>query len=475
MARQYNAPNIEGGGTDSQIGPQMITFNWIKKALIEKRKEEYFGQLADVTAMPKHMGKKCKKYHYLPLLDDRNINDQGIDAAGATITTTQYYVRFPSATPAVANASKAAAAAAINDNAAAATIAVAGADNSGGSGLATITITGSLTVKYATSAKAAAVTALNIGASAQQGSGNLYGSSKDVGTINGKIPTLSETGGRVNRVGFTRVDLEGTIEKMGFFDEYTQESVDFDSDADLQMHVAREMLNGAIEMTEDMLQIDLLQSAGVVRYAGGAVSKLTISNTSEVDYDDLLRLSIDLDNNRCPKTTKAITGTRMIDTRTIAGGRVMYCGSELVPIFEAMVDPHDAPAWIPVHKYAAGGTLLNGEEGSCGKFRIVQVPEMLKWAGAGADATGTATHHETGGRYDVFPMLVVGDESFSTIGFQTDGKTVKFKIIHKPPGEANADRNEPYGEMGFMSIKWWYGFLLERPERIGLVLTAAKL
>jgi hypothetical protein len=47
-------------------------------------------------------------------------------------------------------------------------------------------------------------------------------------------------------------------------------------------------------------------------------------------------------------------------------------------------------------------------------------------------------------QYDVFPMLVVGDASFTTIGFQTDGKTVKFKITTKMPGEKTADRNDPY-------------------------------
>jgi N4-gp56 family major capsid protein len=72
-------------------------------------------------------------------------------------------------------------------------------------------------------------------------------------------------------------------------------------------------------------------------------------------------------------------------------------------------------------------------------------------------------------------MLVVGDSSFSTIGFQTDGKTVKFNITHKKPGTETADRTDPYGETGFMSIKWYYGFLLERGERIALVKTTAPM
>jgi N4-gp56 family major capsid protein len=389
MARQFNDPV---GGTPSQVGTQLRNEYFQKQALIEARKEQYFSQLADVTSMPKNMGKKIVRYHYIPLLDDENINDQGLDAAGAVIAD-----------------------------------------------------------------------------------GNLYGSSKDIGTISGKLPTLTENGGRVNRVGFKRKTLEGTFEKFGFFDEYTQESVDFDSDDMLLQHVNREMINGASEITEDALQIDLINAAGVIKFAGNATTNATVGSDDVVTYGDLMRLSIDLDNNRTPKHTKVITGTRMIDTRTIPGARVMYIGSELIPTLKAMKDLHNNPAFISVEKYAAGTEVLNGEIGAIDNFRFVVVPEMLKWAGVGADATANTTHYKTGTKFDVFPMLVVGSESFTTIGFQTDGKSVKFKITHKKPGEATADRNDPYGETGFMSIKWYYGFMALRPERIGLIKTAATL
>jgi N4-gp56 family major capsid protein len=113
MAREFNDPL---GGDASTVGPQIVNDFYKKKALIEIRKEQYFSQLADVTAMPKNMGKKIKLYHYLPLLDDANINDQGIDAAGVTIATTAWYITYPRAVMSIANASKATAAAAINDN-----------------------------------------------------------------------------------------------------------------------------------------------------------------------------------------------------------------------------------------------------------------------------------------------------------------------------------------------------------------------
>lgn len=386
MSQQYKDPV---GGSASNIGPQHRTDHHLKKALIEAVKEEYFGQLASSKAMPKNMGKTMKLFHYLPLLDDRNINDQGIDAAGATIAD-----------------------------------------------------------------------------------GNLYGSSKDIGTIQAKIPLLSENGGRVNRVGFKRLSLEGKIEKMGFFDEYTQESLDFDTDSELMTHVNREMVVGADQLTEAMLQSDIINAAGVWKYAGAATMNSEIGPADEVTYDDLVKLGIDLDNNRTPKQTKVITGTRIIDTKVVSGGRIMYVASELIPTLMAMKDYHNEKAFVEVKHYASAGNTIRGEVGSIAGFRIVSPLEMQRWEGAGA--LGDGSSYETGGNVDVFPMLVVGDESFATIGFQTDGKTVKFKIIHKKPGEETADRNDPFGETGFMAIKWYYGFLPLRPERIALMLTAAK-
>jgi N4-gp56 family major capsid protein len=165
----------------------------------------------------------------------------------------------------------------------------------------------------------------------------------------------------------------------------------------------------------------------------------------------------------------------MVDTRTVSAGRVMFIGSELKSLVERMVDPFGNAAFIPVHKYADAGNVMTGEIGSVYEFRIVVVPEMLSWRGAGANVGTNPGYRATSGKYDVYPMLVVGSEAFSTIGFQTDGKTVKFKITTRMPGETTADRDDPYGETGFSSIKWYYGTLIYRPERIALAKTVARV
>jgi len=164
----------------------------------------------------------------------------------------------------------------------------------------------------------------------------------------------------------------------------------------------------------------------------------------------------------------------MIDTKTINSGRVMFIGSELESTVKKMVDPFNNQAFVPVHQYADAGTILNGEIGTIDQFRLVVVPEMLNWAGAGGPVGTNPGYRETDSQYDIFPMLVVGGESFTTIGFQTDGKSTKFKIITKMPGDATADRFEPFGETGFSSIKWYYGTMIMRPERLAVIKTVAR-
>lgn len=387
----YNDPI---NGAPSTIGKQFNESYWYKKAIIDARKDQYFSQLADTINMPKNFGKDIKVYQYIPLLDDRNVNDQGIDANGVTIEN-----------------------------------------------------------------------------------GNLYGSSKDIGLITSKMPTLTETGGRVNRVGFTRVERVGRIQKYGVFTEITQEAMDFDTDEELWSHITTELMNGAMEITEDLLQADLLYGAGTIVYSGAATSNDTITgegdDVSVVDFDDFTRLAIILNENRTPVQTKVITGSTFIDTRTIPTARVLFMGSELYPLLLKMKDSFGDAAFIPVQRYADAGTILNGEVGSIGFFRVVIVPEMMHWAGAGASVGTNPGYRETNGKYDVYPMLCVGSESFTTVGFQTDGKSAKFKITTKLPGDATADRNDPYGEVGFSSLKFYYGTLIMRPERIAVIKTVA--
>ena len=430
MENMYNSPSSTASGTASSMGPQAITDYYFKKALIAVRDHQYFMPLADVRAMPKHMGKTIKQDVYVPLLDDLNINDQGINADGNVLDKDEW------------------------------------------SGWSAEGVEQGYEYTSASNAQTGAGADGQIAKNGQ----HLYGSSKDTGTIQSKIPLLRENGGRVNRVGFTRRQIEGSLLKRGFFTEYTQESMDFDTDSELLSHIVEEALVGANELTEAELQADLITNAtsnGTAYFMSAATGE-TSTNKLAVDevvtYTDLMNLSIALDDNKTPRGTKIIAGSRMIDTKTINGGRIMYVGSALIPVLRAMQDLHSQPAFVSVEKYADAGNVVNGEIGTVDQFRIVVVPEMQYDSGGGAASADTPGTGANGA--DIYPMLVVGDGAFTTIGFQTDGKSVKFSVIHKKPGKEIAALEDPYGEVGFYSIKWYYGFMALRPERLGIIWTA---
>lgn len=403
IGMSYNAPT-EGqkSSIDTKPENQFHNFLWIKKSLIEAAKEQFFLPLASTIKLEKHYGKKVKRYLYVPLLDDRNQNDQGIDAKGAKI---------------------------------------------------------------------------------DPGSGNLYGSSRDIGIITSKLPVLGEHGGRVNRVGFTRIDREGSITKYGVFTEFSRENFDFDTDPELKSHILDELMKGMNQVTEAQLQIDLLNAAGVTLFTGSATDDDEITGEggtpSVVSYDDIRRIDRILTDNRCPNQTTIVSGSNKIDTKTVAKGRIAFISNDLRPLLEDMVNKKGDSVWIPVHQYSAATTPLNGEIGAIGPLRFVVVPEMLKWEGDGAQVTTNPGYRATekGGHehYDIYPILIVGEDSFNTIGFLTDGKSFKFNLITKLPGRETATRDEPYGEMGFSSVRWYYGTLINRPERIAVIKTVCPV
>lgn len=379
-------------GKESSIGEQIVTAYFERKAVEEAAPEQYFTQLASVKMMPKNSGKTIERYVHIPLLDDRNINDQGINALGKKIEN-----------------------------------------------------------------------------------GNLYGSSRDVGTVTRKMPVIDENGQRVNRVGFKRRKIKGTMQNFGYFTEYSRDSLDFDTENDLEQYVNSQMISTASQITEDLLQIDLLNAAGTIYYGGTAQSDTEMNETSKVAYEDLARLSVALDNTRTPKNTTVITGSMKVDTKTLPAARVMFVGPDLIQQLRKMKDYHGDAAFIPVQKYGDATTILRGEIGTVDQFRIVVNPEMMKWEGVGAVVADDKGIYTTDGKADIYPMLVVGDDAFTTIGFHPTGTNTKFEIIHVKPGSGNASNADPYGKRGFMSIQWWYGFMVHRPERIALAKTVVEL
>ena len=452
--KRYNDGGFpDNTGVQSTIGDQIVEEAYERKAIVDAARDMYFMPLAETKDMPRNSGKTMKSNIYYPILDVRNVADEGIDALGQTFDAARFYAFVDGAIGSVGWLQ-------------------------GGGGLGDADATGGFNSVEAVvdSANYAAWIAANPTGIVSGGTSNMYGGSRDPGVITAKLPLLSEGAQRVNRVGSTRVVTKGSIEQFGFFTEYTEDSMMFDTDAELMMHITTEMIHAAVEVTEDLLQRDLLTCAATIRLAGGALTKATLEATDIVTYDDFVNLSIELDLNRTPKQKSVITGSRMVDTKTINSARIMYVAAEMIPLLESLQDYQGGKAMTEVRQYEGQTTTLNGEHGSIHSFRIVVNPEMQYESGGGA-AEGQSAVYNNNTNNSVFPMLVVGDDSFSTIGFMSDGKkrNTKFTIHHLKPGADSLTRENPYANMGLMSIRWWYGFLCKRPERIAVMWTTVPI
>lgn len=468
MAHEHGMMYGDETGTQASIGVQHIPFHYQRKALIDPAREKHFSQLASTINMPKHYGKKIKRDRILPVLDDRNINDQGIDATAnhdefeVTIIIKNpdnmvwYAVGQGKTGQALSNAKKVA-----------------------------YDVLKNLEVKKATTDYDTSKTALEgdgwsfTEIEERPNYGNMMGSSKDIGTFTAKLPLIPESGGNVNRIGFKKETVEATMANFGYFFEWTEDSFNFDNMPDLYQHLTNEAVKAANEITEGQLQINLLNAANIVMYGGDASSLAEVTGEqgatpSVLTYDILKKMSRELTNKRTPFNTTIITGSRIVDSKLIGRARYAYIGSDLQPTLEKMKNYHNEPAFKPAYKYASGTTLAYGEIGAVDEFRFILVPEMKHWEGKGAEVTNNDGYMESNGKYNVYPVLIVGDDSFNTIGFETDGVKGKFKILVKKPGLETASDRDPFGKKGFWSIQWWYGFMATRPERIGLIKVVAE-
>lgn len=319
--------------------------------------------------------------------------------------------------------------------------------------------------------------------------GNLYGSSRGTGFIEGKLPDLGETSERVNKVSFSRKEVKGNIVNRGFFFEWSKDEVNFDSDPMMKQHITTEAIRGANQINEDVLGIELINGAGVNYYAGDATTKATIDEKSIPTIQDLIRLDTELDNNKCPRDTKVITGSRLVDTKTVAGARYMFISPDAKMDFmsiKALNGTDDA--FVPVEQYqAASGNskfikTIHGEIGKVGPFRLVVHPKMLRYSDASGKAVGknwtstsaTDPFRNDGTKFEVYPCLVVGSQAFTHIGFEFGAGTAqKFNVVTKTPEELRSKAN-PYAKTGMTVVEFWNGVLIERPEWIAVYNIASK-
>ena len=440
MAQKFNKGGYPAGADNSSIGRQINDKFWSRAAVTEAKKIKTFSQLGDKLTQPKHYGDTIVKYHEIPILDERNINDQGIDANGVRMAPGVWYAYNPDGSRITA-----------------------GTDADGGQGFSTREL--------------AWAAADAVGGTIKSGNGNLFGGSKDLLIQNGSFPALTEEGGIVNQVGMKRLVIEAKVSEFGFFMSFTKRSLDMDTERGLLARYSRAIGETQGDVREAQIRNSLIGASEQNRvFAGDATSVDTIGGDDTLNFADLRMMDKALKDARSPKSTKLIDGSTKVGTTTVGKARYVYVGQEALATLEDM-EHNSKSVWTPVEDYAAAGTIAMDEIGRIGPFRFIEVEEMPRYAGQGAASAGdpdednryTTLGKDGTSHFDVFPVLFVGSGSFATVGFEGDVARVTTIM---PKADAH---NDVYGKKGAVSISWYYGIMYLHPEWIRQIACAFKI
>ena len=237
---------------------------------------------------------------------------------------------------------------------------------------------------------------------------------------------------------------------------------------------------GASMSVDNTLQQELINNAGVNYFCGGAISNAAMTNrrgkVCELTYEDLWKIRrILLDNHVHKIYTKHI------------GCWNLCCPPEFRNTLMTMKDTFDRQAFIPVQKYGTAENTVEGEIGHIIDFRIVEVPDMFRWEDAGdfisevvpvSDTEGHGrcvpaqedgvdnTYINNGSRYTVFPLLIIGKDSFVKANFRNGKNCYRF--------HQGLAVDDPYVNHLTSSILRQNGTLIIHPERLMRIHTLAR-
>jgi N4-gp56 family major capsid protein len=286
--------------------------------------------------------------------------------------------------------------------------------------------------------------------------------------------------GTRNQVGMKRLLIEAQVTEFGFYIAFTERSLNMDTEVGLLARYSREVGTAQGDLRDAQIRNSLIGKSEDNRvFAGDATAIGEIGANDILSFSDLRMMDKALKDARCPKTTKLIDGSTKYGTTTVGKARYVYVGQEALPTLEDM-EHNGKSVWSPVEDYAAAGTVAEGEIGRIGPFRFIEVEDMPRYVGVGADATDATDDDDVANRYtsddetgtahyDVFPILFVGSNSFATVGFEGDVARVTTVM---PKADAY---NDPYGKKGSVSISWYYGIMFLQESWIRQIACSLKV
>lgn len=453
---KFNEGELTSNTIDRQFTPEFVS-----KAIVEQPgRQVVFLDRGNRDNQPENHGDTFTMEIRYPVLHKDNMIDGGIDANGSLYLGNVWYVYTK-----------------------------AGAFDSSYSA-DDYMINGAMEYPAAVAAaKAAAearVTAIADSATMKSGAGSIKNGNGSYLVERDALTPIPETGGQMNEVGGSSKLVSAKIFSHGANTKYTVKSVKLDSRMKMIGRKIQDLGRFRKEAQESQARASVIGASEVNRL----LSSDTAVAIGELDGGDVLTYETfeaweqDIQNAEIPLQTTIISGSTKVDTKVIDGAYIVYIAKELVPTLRKIKGPDGTAVWIPAAQYKYGSTKedfdgLKGEVGSLEglPFRFVVIQDMPTYKGQGEEvggigdagsATAQAAAYKTNGRYDVFPLVVVGDDCYTTLSYGWGN--VKAHHV-KPVADLY---NDIYATKGGIVTQWSYGFLCYRPERIRQLACVAR-
>jgi len=217
-----------------------------------------------------------------------------------------------------------------------------------------------------------------------------------------------------------------------------------------------------VGLVNEMIVYGKLRSSTNQFFGGSGTTRATTAGPMTLNLQSAVVRSL-MANHAMP-VTRLLKASAEFGTAPVEPGYFAYCHSDL----ERMI--RDLPNFVPASAYASG-TPEMGEIGKCERFRYILSPDLPSYQDAGAAVaswTGAGSGYSTTGtNLDVYPIIVMGADSFSQIAVR--GMNM-LDPTFLPPGEKS--KSDPLGQRGYAGAAWWKGSMIENQLWMAVVNVA---
>jgi len=238
-------------------------------------------------------------------------------------------------------------------------------------------------------------------------------------------------------------DITAVLKQYGCLYSFTDKVADLYEDG-----ISDAMKTQVAERMALIRELELYSKvrANTNRFYGGAGTTLATVD-GKLTAKLLRKMARSLALNHTKKITSILAPSPNIGTKPIEAAYLVFCSSD---IDADLRDATNFPGYTPVAAYGSRKPMHENEIGSFEQFRFIASPELVPFQNAGA-AVGTTGCLSTGGTaIDVYPLIVVGQESYGTVALR-GSKSFDLSVI--PVG--NKDSADPLGQRGYIGAKFY--------------------